>query len=920
MITVYAEKFDVGVKIAAALAGFDYNGTKITMSNIESYKTKLNKDVKKKGVIYIDYKGEKYAITWGQGHMCTLKQAKDYDPEYANWGKIPLPFFPSEYEIKVKEGIDFSTRKPTGEADKWTVAQLNIVEKLFNSSKYIINATDDDREGELIFAYVYQYLNCTTPYKRVKLDSQTEKGFKDAFDKLIDSKDVKSVENAGRCRSISDWVTGANISSKMTLKYNKYFTDLKMITIGRIQTVVLDFIVEREKAIKSFVSHPFWYVNAEFTTKTGEKYKAKHETSQIEDKKKAEELFNKINGNQGTITSRDISPVKKEVPLLYNLPNLSREANKAFGFTAAQTLSIAQSLYESGFITYPRTESECLTDDMQDVVDETLEMLKGVNPKYKEWIEKVSTRNYTKRHFNTKKVESHYAIIPTTEIPKGLSKEQQNLYDLIAKSLIRIIFKAANGEKTSIITEVEGEKFKSTGTVIVDPQWLIVDGTIDADLMPTVNVGDIVDGNYELKEGKTEPPKRYTDASLLLAMQTASKAIDDEELKKILVNKNKGGIGRPSTQGPIIDNVVSKYCTRSGKQIVPTEAAMKIIEILPVNELKSPDLTAEWEMKLDDVERGKLSMDSFIGDMEKAVKEWCKIIDEDSPKLEMPKDADGLTEIKCPKCGSFMRKYKWGWACSAYSKDDPSACKFAMGYNMGGATFTDKDIEEILTNKRSSKLIKGFKKKDSEETYSAYVIIDENGNLGRSWETPYKCPLCGKPVIVGPKAWSCSGWKEGCGFVIWDMFSGKKLSDKDKELLITKGKTNLIKNFIKKDGGKYDATLMLGEDGKVTFYKDPNKKSTSNVDETLKCPKCGKPIQKNAKAWGCSGWKDGCDFVIWNTVGGKKLSDKDKEALLNDGETKLIKGFKKKDGSEFSAKLKIDENYKVTMFWDPKDE
>ena len=915
MITVYAEKFDVGVKIEEVLTGFDYNGTKVTMANVETLKTKLTKDVKKKGVIYIDYKGEKYAITWGQGHMCTLKQAKDYDPAYTNWSKIPLPYFPSDYEIKVKDGIDFTTRKSTGEPDKWTVAQLNIIEKLFNSSKYIINATDDDREGELIFGYVYQYLNCTTPYKRVRLDSQTEKGFKKAFDNLIDGEDVKNVENAGRCRSISDWIVGANISSKMTLKYLKYFSDLKMITIGRIQTVVLDFIVEREKAIRSFVSHPFWYLTAEFTTASGEKYTAKHDISKIEEKEKAEEIMKKINGKQGTITSRDISPVTKEVPLLFNLPNLSREANKNFGFTAAQTLSIAQSLYEAGLITYPRTESECLTDDMMPVVDETLEMLKTVSPKYKEWIESVSTRNYTKRHFNTKKVESHYAIIPTTEAPKSLTPDQRKLYDLIAKSLIRIIFKPANGEKTNIVTEVEGEKFKSTGTVIVDPQWLIVDGTIDADMMPMVNVGDIVDGTYELKEGKTEPPKRYTDASLLLAMQSASKAIDDEELKKILMTKNKGGIGRPSTQGPIIENVVSKYCTRSGKQIVPTESAIKIIDILPVSELKSPELTAEWEAKLDKVEKGEIRMDSFISEMENAVKEWCKIIDEDKTELELPASTDGLTEYKCPKCGAPMRKYKWGWACSAYSKDEDS-CKFAIGYNMGGAKLTDKEIEDILKNKRSSNLIHGFKKKDSEETYDAYIVIDENGNLKRSWETEFKCPKCGKPIIIGTKGWACSGWKEGCDFVIWDNFSGKKLTDKEKKQLLTDGKTGIIKGLVRKDGSKYEAALMLDENYKVTFMKTAKK---TTIDESLRCPKCGKPINKGEKAWGCSGWKEGCDFVIWNTTYGKKLSEKDKEKLIKEGETDLINGFLKKDKTKFSAKLKLDENKKVILFWDKNE-
>ncbi len=908
MITIYAEKFDVGVKIAAALSGFDFDGKRVTMANVEALKPRLNKEVKRKGAIFIKYKGEDYAVTWGQGHMCTLKQAKDYNEEYANWSKIPLPYFPSEYEIKVKDGIDYTTRKPTGKPDVWTVAQLKVIKKLFDSSEYIINATDDDREGELIFAYVYEYLGCTTPYKRVKLDSQTESGFKKAFEHLIDADKVKPVEDAGRCRSIGDWITGANISSKMTLKYNKYLPDLSMITIGRIQTVVLDFIVEREKAINEFKSHPFWNITAEFKTASGDTYKAKHEKSQIENKVEADTIIKKISGKQGTIVNREVSPIKKEVPLLYNLPNLSREANKRFGFTAAQTLSIAQSLYEAGYISYPRTESECLTDDMMPEVDEILEMLKSVDPEYAKLIDSVSTRNYTKRHFNTKEVESHYAIIPTTEKPGKLSFDQQSLYDLIARSLIKIIFKPARGEKTNIVTEVEGETFKSSGTVIVDPQWLIVEkGTIDKDLLPMVNTGNIVDGEYSIKEGKTEPPKRYTDASLLLAMQTASKSIDDEELKKILVSKNKGGIGRPSTQGPIIENVVKKYCKREGKQIVPTKSAMKIIEILPVAELKSPELTADWEMKLDKVEEGKISKEEFLNDMEQAVKEWCEIIDNDKIKLEIPEGIDGMTSYKCPKCGAPMRKYSWGWACSAYSKDEDS-CKFAVGYKMGGASFTDKDIEELLTNKRTSKIIHGFKKKDSEETYSAYVIIDDNGNLGRSWETPYKCPKCGKPINIGTKSWGCSGWKDGCDFTIWNTIAGRTITDKEKEQLLTKGKTGVLNGFSKKDGTKFSAALTV-EDGKVTFTRGNN---SSSVDSSLKCPICGKPIQKNSKAWGCSGWKDGCKFTIWNTIAGKTLTDKNKEDLIKKGKTGLIKGFTSQDGNKFEAFLVIKDN-KVTF-------
>lgn len=819
MITVYAEKFDVGAKIAAALSGFDFDGNRITMSNIEKFKPRLDKEVKPKGFIQITYKGEQYAITWGQGHMCGLKQAKDYDPTYANWKNIPIPFFP-EYEIKVREKYDWATKKFTGEPDPWTVRQLNIVQQLFEKSSYIINATDDDREGELIFAYVYQYLECKKPYKRVVLDSQTESGFRDAFEHLKDSSEVKSVENAGRARAIGDLAVGSNVSVKATEKYKKYFPNLPMLTVGRIQTAVLDFIVEREKAIRNFKSHPFWNLHAVFTNSKGESYKAKHVESQIEDKAKADALFAKVNGKQGTVSKCETEPTKKQVPLLYNFAELSKAANKKYKITSASTLSIAQSLYEAGYITYPRTESQHLTSDMQDTVDGVLEMLRDFNPQYKEWIDNVSTRNYTKRHFDTSKVESHYAIIPTNVKPTNLSADQSKIYDLIAKSLIRIIYKDAIGEKTEILTIVEGEEFKSTGNVIIDPQWLVVDAMpSDSELLPKVSEGDVVNGEYSLKEGKTEPPKRYTDATLTTAMQTASKSIDDEELKKILQTTNKGGIGRPSTQAPIIETVVTRYCRREKEYIIPTEEAIKYIEILPISDLKSAEITAEWEMKLDKVAKGQMDYSEFVSQIESSVTKWCKIIDEDTREFEVQRSQDTL-DIECPICGKPMRKLPWGWACSGYTgKDEPTSCKFALGYNMSGASLSDKDLTDLMT-KHKTKYITGFKKKDSSETYGAYLTLDENGVIGRTWDTGLTCPKCGEGhIMVGTKGWSCNRWNQmpKCDFVIWDNFSGKKLSDSDKESLIEKKKTKLIKGFKKKDGGTYDAVLILKDDFTVGF-------------------------------------------------------------------------------------------------------
>jgi len=821
MITVLAEKFDVGIKIAAALSGFNFEGTTITMDNIEKHKPKIEKQIKPKGFIKINYNGKEYAITWANGHLIGLKQAKDYNAEYALWSKIPFPYFPN-YELKINDKIDFKTRKSLGHADPWIVNQLEIIKNLCNSSEYIISATDDDREGELIFAYIYEFLQLSVPYKRIKLDSQTTDGFRKAFSNLIDSSQTKGVEMAGRLRNIYDWCCGANLTGLMTLKYGKYVPELAMITVGRVQTYVLNLIVEREKAIKNFKSHPFWYIVAEFSDKDGKKYTAKHSIKQIEDKQKAEDIFNKVNGKNGVISSYEKTNVSKEVPLLYNMSSLSRVANEKFGLSSNDCLKICQGLYEKGFITYPRTDSQHLTDDMRPVVNDVLDVLSGYSDEYKKWIDAVPTqnRNFTKRHFDTSKVESHFAVIPTNVKPTGLTGIDADIYDLIAKSLIRIIYKSATNEKTTIVTSVEGEEFRSTGTVVVDPQWMVVDAMpSESELLPQLNVGDIVSGTYELKEGKTEPPKRYTDATLTAALETASKTIDDDELKAMLETCNKGAIGRPSTRGPIINNVVSRYCTLKGKQIVPTLAGIKIIELLPIDDLKSAEMTAQWETKLDEVQKNQLPYNTFFTEMHNTVNRWCDIIKNDTREFEVPVQADTSTmDIMCPKCKTHpMRKLSWGWACSGYSKDKPDGCNFALGYEMSGAKLSDKDIENLITNHKS-RFIEGFKSKDG-KTYGCYLTLDDNGNLGRTWETGFTCPKCKSfPILGGNNHWNCEGRKSGkCDFVLWGEFSHKKLTTSEKEQLLTDGKTkNPVKNLVKNNGEKYDSILCL-IDGKITF-------------------------------------------------------------------------------------------------------
>lgn len=756
MITIYAEKFDVAAKIAAALGGFAYNGKHINMSNISKYKTGLDKDVKKNGYIMTNFEGNDYAITWGQGHMCGLFQASDYDPEYALWSNIPLPFIPKEYKIKIREGYDYKNKKKTKEPDKWAIKQLAIINNLFKKSEYIINATDDDREGELIFAYVYQHLKCNKPYKRMVMDSQTEPGLLKAFRNLKDSSKVLNIESAGRARSIADWVVGANISAKMTLKYSRAFPSLKMITAGRIQTVILDFIVTREKAIREFKSEKFYYIDALFN-KDDQSYLGKHSERQIMDKLVAENLLKKVDGHSGEVTKKETAPFKKDVPLLYNLTNLSKDINTLYGYTAAETLSICQSLYEKGYTTYPRTESTCLTDDMKGEVDLVLDMLASYNTEYAKLINGVKKRNYSNRHFNSKKVESHFAIIPTHEAPKSMTEKEEKVYNIIARSLIRIIYGPAIGEKTSIETTVSGEIFKTNGIVITDPQWMLTSvnyGKRQDDEIPKIEVGDIVDGKYSLKEGETRPPARYTDASLLLAMQTASKEIEDSKLKKILETSNKGGIGRPSTQASLIESVVQRYCTRKGKTIIPTDSAMIIIDILPIEDLKSPEMTAKWEEDLDKIAKGAMKKEDFINDIESSVIKWCKEID-DAKNLDYKNvdNKDKSTDLTCPICGKPLLKHSSGYGCSGFSKDSSDSCSFFISKKICGKIIAQKIVKELLDKGRTSEPYI-FVSPKTQKNFRAFLEL-KNGKISFSFNTGITCPVCNAEATMNSKALSC---------------------------------------------------------------------------------------------------------------------------------------------------------------------
>lgn len=734
VITLYAEKYDIGLKLAATLSGgLNCNGTNVTMANVENVKDKLG-TYKHQGYIPFEYNGNHFYSTWGSGHMGELYQAHDYDPRYAKWSEIPEPFIPSEYKVKIREGRT-KEGKLSCKPDPNVVRQLNIVKGLFNKSDTIYLCTDDDREGQLIGYYVFLLTGVDESRRRIGrilLSEMTEAGIRKAFKNAVNNKSRKGIEDAGRARAIADWVVGINMTLAATMKYRDWTPSLRMWTEGRVQTPVLDLVVARHNAVKSFVSKPIWHIEGKFTNNRGETYIAKHSVKQYENKEDALQIMSLLKGAGGMVVDRISKPVKKEVPLLYNITELQKDANTAFGYSPKFTTDTVEWLYQHGLTSYPRPESQVMPDDMMgEPADQIIDMLATLNEDYKRWIEAIpkEERNYTKRHFDTSKVSSHYAIVPTNVSPAGveMTEAQKNIYDLIAKSMIRIIYHAAEGEKTTLVTEVYGEKFICSGTVMQNPQWLQVnplEKTKDV-ILPDVKKGEVVSAEFKLQEGKTTPPSEYTEATLLTAMQTASKSIDDEELKEILKTKNKGGIGRPSTQGPIVESVVKRYCTKKGKYIIPTDDACKMIAMFPVDDLKSPEMTAQWELQLDNVEKGTLSMEEFVSNIEKAVRNWTAQIIEDKPTEPKPEPTARYdTGMKCPHCGKPILSGKYGWYCSGRA----DGCKFSVGLRVAGKKTTETMLKDLVEKKKTAQM-KGFKTKEGKE-FSAALCVKEDGSVG----------------------------------------------------------------------------------------------------------------------------------------------------------------------------------------------
>ncbi len=639
---------------------------------------------------------DEYIVSWAVGHLVTLYDPEDYNKELKKWRVDTLPIIPENIKTKAI----YSTKK-----------QFDILKKLMNGKdiSYIICATDSGREGELIFRYIYNLVKCKKSFKRLWISSMTDSAIKDGFNNLKDGSEYDNLYISAKCRSEADWLVGINASRAFTLKYNT------LLSIGRVQTPTLAILVQRQKEINEFVPKTYWEVIGVFDGYKSTWIDIKENDSKIFDREKALKIVEEVRGKQGVVVSVENKENRQLPPLLYDLTELQRDCNKKYSFSAKQTLSIAQDLYEKRkLITYPRTDSRYLSDDMIPKIKSTLNKINLVEQykSFSDYILNLKKLPLGKRIIDNSKITDHHAIIPT-DIKiniSSLSDDEFKVYDLIVRRFMAVFYPQYVYNTTKIITAVDIHNFITKGTSILEKGWTVlnIQGKNDKkeDILPNVKKGDIVTNeSAESVEKKTLPPKMYNEAMLLSAMGNAGRFVEDEELKEQLKDS---GLGTPATRAAIIERLLQVgYVFRNGKNIIPTDKGMKLIDVVPP-ELKSPETTGRWEKGLTSVSKGKMDDKKFMGSIVRYVNyivEQSKISVKNvvfpAENVKSKKGGKKFDSLgKCPKCGDgeIVENSK-----SFYCTNWQRGCKFSLWKNnvqVYGKMLDKKDARELLKNRK----------------------------------------------------------------------------------------------------------------------------------------------------------------------------------------------------------------------------
>jgi DNA topoisomerase-3 len=817
------------------------------------------------------FESDDYVLSSAVGHLVEIAVPEEYDVKRGKWSFNHLPMIPPHFALNPIEK---------------THARLKVLGKLIKRKDVgaLINACDAGREGELIFRLIVQYAKAKQPIQRLWLQSMTPNAIREAFTHLRADEKMMPLADAARCRSEADWLIGINGTRAMTA-FNSKEGGFYLTTVGRVQTPTLSIVVEREEKIKRFVSRDFWEVRAEFVCAQGvyegRWLDTKFKKDETDPEKKAERLWSKAAADSIVAACREKSgnvteeakPTTSMAPALFDLTSLQREANARFGFSAKNTLGLAQALYEKHkVLTYPRTDSRHLPEDYLNTVKETMEML-GENNNYYQFSSQVLKNNWVKpnkRIFDNTKISDHFAIIPTTQAPKNLSEPEQKLYDLVTRRFLAIFFPAAEFLVTTRFTEVSGHQFKTEGKVLTNPGWLAVygkevidekpnkDGESSSTTLVAVAKGEKVKTEQVIPHALvTKPPARYSEATLLSAMEGAGKLIEDEELRDAMAGK---GLGTPATRAATIEGLLNeKYLVREGRELIPTAKSFQLMTLLrglDVTELTAPELTGEWEYKLSQIERGNISREEFmreIAQMTQVIVKRAKEYNNDT----IPGDYATL-KTPCPNCGGVVKEN--------YRRFNCTKCEFSMSKIPGGRQFEVPEVEELLTERTIGPL-QGFRSKMG-RPFAAILKIsrdeeiknfklefdfgqgsqdDENAEpvdfTGQTSLGP--CPKCGSGVYEMGLAYFCEktlAKPKACDFRSGRIVLQQEILPEQMVKLLNDGKTDLLPGFVSQRTRRpFKAYLAKGKDGKVGFeFEERKPKGDGSKTKATKTTKAEK--------------------------------------------------------------------------------
>jgi DNA topoisomerase-3 len=809
---IIAEKPSVANDIARALGGFTRHG---------DY-----------------YESDEHVLSSAIGHLLELVAPEQYEVKRGKWSFTHLPVIPPHFDLRPIER---------------TEDRLKLLVKLMKRKDVdgLINACDAGREGELIFRYIARHAGAKKPVQRLWLQSMTPAAIEEGFDRLRTDREMLPLADAAVSRSESDWLVGINGTRAMTA-FNSKDGGFYKTTVGRVQTPTLAILVERETRIKKFVARDYWEVRGTFAAQAGEyagrwfdeRFERKEDdpdarAERLWDQARAEAIRAKCSGKPGVVTDES-KPTTQAPPLLYDLTSLQREANARFGFSARATLSLAQALYEKHkVLTYPRTDSRALPEDYVGTVKKTLDMLRGkaaTTRAYAPFASKVLAEGWVrpnKRIFNNEKISDHFAIIPTLQPPKHLSEAEAKLYDFVTKRFLAVFFPSAEFLVTTRITRVENEPFKTEGRVMVNAGWLAVYGK-EAESGETPTLVPVPEAKVstvavDVLPNQTRPPARYTEATLLSAMEGAGKFVEDEELREAMREK---GLGTPATRASIIEGLIFEdYLHRVGRDLHPTAKAFDLLYALEkfgIDELRSPELTGTWEFKLKQMEQGQLQREEFMDHIVETTRDLVARI-KHGTSLDEP---ISTLQVRCPKCGGQINEN--------YKKFQCSQCDFAVWKVIASRRIEAEEMETLIAS-RSIGPLQGFRSRIGRpfaamlklrDDYTAELDFGQSSLDNRDAEpidfsdkTPLgPCPKCGARVFDHELAYLCEravGPARACDFRSGKIILQRPIEPDQMVKLLATGKTDLLHRFISKKGRPFSAFLVRQPDGKVGFEFAP---------------------------------------------------------------------------------------------------